>query len=78
MPNGETERHRLSTAELSRAIGMLQCGTSQRVLAVIAVPLTNHHKADRLQWAREHVRWSCQAWNTVLFMDESKFGSGSN
>lgn len=33
--------------------------------------LTARHRAARLQWAREHVRWTPAQWATVLFSDET-------
>ena len=35
--------------------------------------LTNRHKAQRLNWARAHLRWIRRQWGSVLFTDESKF-----
>ena len=34
---------------------------------------TNRHKAQRLNWARAHLRWIRRQWGSVLFTDESKF-----
>lgn len=38
-----------------------------------ATPLTNRHRAVRLQWARAHVNWTRRQWSSVLFSDESRF-----
>ena len=35
--------------------------------------LTNRHKAQRLNWARAHLRLNRRQWGSVLFTDESKF-----
>lgn len=35
--------------------------------------LTQRHKRQRLDWARRHLPWTRQRWNTVLFSDESRF-----
>lgn len=35
--------------------------------------LTARHRAARLQWARQHLRWGRQDWAHVLFSDESRF-----
>lgn len=40
---------------------------------VRATPLTNRHRAARLQWARDHVTWTRRQWSSVLFSDESRF-----
>ena len=39
----------------------------------IRVPVTRRHPQARLEWAREHVRWTKQNWRPVLFTDESRF-----
>lgn len=35
--------------------------------------LTKKHRMNRLAFARQHLHWTIQKWNTVLFSDESKF-----
>ena len=35
--------------------------------------MTAAHRAARLRWAREHVRWNRQQWANVMFSDESRF-----
>ena len=35
--------------------------------------LSQRHRAARLQFARNHVRWTRQQWRAVLFSDKSKF-----
>lgn len=35
--------------------------------------LTGKQKKKRLTWAKDHVNWSQDQWNSVLFSDESKF-----
>ena len=42
------------------------------------VPLTPAHRRIRLNWAREHVRWTRQQWRRVLFTDESRFSLDHN
>ncbi len=39
----------------------------------VGVPLTLRHRAERLAWARTHLRWTRQRWNEVVFTDESRF-----
>ena len=34
---------------------------------------SQRHRAARLQFARNHVRWNRQQWQTVTFSDESRF-----
>ena len=34
--------------------------------------MTAAHRAARLRWAREHVRWNRQQWANVMFSDESR------
>lgn len=35
--------------------------------------LTERNRANRLQWAQNHLRWTRQRWGSVLFSDESRF-----
>lgn len=35
--------------------------------------LTNKMKQKRLSWAKQHVSWTMDQWNSVIFSDESKF-----
>ena len=35
--------------------------------------LTRRHRVNRVNWARTHIRWIRQQWNSVLFSDESRF-----
>lgn len=35
--------------------------------------LSIQNRMNRLQWARDHHRWTFERWNTVLFSDESRF-----
>ena len=37
----------------------------------VGVPLTRRHRQDRVNWARNHRRWT--QWNNILFTDESRF-----
>ncbi|GFU66130.1 transposable element Tc1 transposase [Trichonephila clavipes] len=37
---------------------------------VVCVPLTRQHHTARLQWCREHSKWTEQDWACVLFSDE--------
>lgn len=39
----------------------------------IRIPLTRNHIQARLQWARDHARWTLHDWTPVLFTDESRF-----
>ena len=55
----QTDRNRLHTATL-RARRPAKCSA-----------LTDAHRAARLQWARQHRRWTRQDWGRVLFSDES-------
>ncbi|GBO39366.1 hypothetical protein AVEN_69439-1 [Araneus ventricosus] len=39
------------------------------------VPLLNtHHRAARLDWAREHREWTLEDWEQVAWSDESRLG----
>jgi transposase len=40
---------------------------------MVCVPLTNSHRRERLNWARDHHTWSQNQWANVLFSDESRF-----
>lgn len=42
------------------------------------VPLNPAHRRIRLNWAREHVRWTQRQWRRVLFTDESRFSLDHN
>ena len=35
--------------------------------------ISEKNRSARLQFAKEHLNWSLQKWNTVLFSDESKY-----
>ena len=39
----------------------------------ICIPFARYHIQHRLDWARQHVGWTLNDWNPVLFTDESKF-----
>ncbi|GFV40211.1 uncharacterized protein TNCV_3823111 [Trichonephila clavipes] len=45
---------------------------------VVCAPLTRQHRTARLQWCREHHNWTEQAWECVLFSDESRFSLSSD
>ncbi|GFX64481.1 transposable element Tcb2 transposase [Trichonephila clavipes] len=45
---------------------------------VVCVPLTRQHRTARLQWWREHHKWTEQNWACVLFSDESRFSLSSD
>ncbi|GFV57309.1 transposable element Tcb1 transposase [Trichonephila clavipes] len=45
---------------------------------VVCVPLTGQHHTARLQWCREHHKWTEQDWACVLFSDESRFSLSSD
>lgn len=57
----QTVRNRLHVAGLKSRVPAKKPWLSQR------------HRAARLQFARNHVRWNRQRWRTVLFSDESRF-----
>ena len=57
----QTIRNRLHTAGLKSRVPAKKPCLSQR------------HRAARLQFARNHVRWNRQQWRTVTFSDESRF-----
>lgn len=38
--------------------------------------LTEKHKADRLKWAREHIKWTIDDWRCDTFSDEATFELG--
>lgn len=37
------------------------------------VQMGPHHEQARLQWANEHVHWSTEQWNKIIFTDEKRF-----
>ena len=39
----------------------------------VGVPLTRRHRQDRMNWAKNHPRWTQRQWNNILFTDESRF-----
>ena len=41
--------------------------------ACIRIPLTRLHKQARLNWAQDHVNWTDNNWDPVLFSDESRY-----
>ena len=41
--------------------------------ACICIPLTRLHKQARLSWAQDHVNWTDNDWDPVLFTDESRY-----
>ncbi|GFW61900.1 transposable element Tcb2 transposase [Trichonephila clavipes] len=45
---------------------------------VVCVPLTRQHRTARLQWCREHHKWTEHDWACVLFSDENRFSLSSN
>ncbi|GFY15595.1 transposable element Tcb1 transposase [Trichonephila clavipes] len=45
---------------------------------VVCVPLTRQHRIARLQWCREHHKWTEQDWACVLFSEESRFSLSSD
>ena len=38
--------------------------------ACVRIPLTRLHKQVRLNWTRDHVNWTDNDWDPVLFTDE--------
>ena len=60
-PSVQTIRNRLHAAGLKSCVPAKKPCLSQR------------HRAARLQFARNHVRWNRQQWQTVTFSDESRF-----
>ena len=57
----QTTRNRLHAAGLKSRVPAKKPSLSQR------------HRAARLQFARNHVRWNRQQWRTVTFSDETRF-----
>ena len=49
-----------------------QCGLRSR-RACIRIPLTRLHKQARLYWAQDHVNFTDNDWDPVLFTDESRY-----
>ena len=41
--------------------------------ACIRIPLTRLHKQARLNLEQDHVNWSDNGWDPVLFIDESRY-----
>ena len=39
-------------------------------------PLSNENKAIRFQWAQEHLNWSIEQWNNILWSDETWVNPG--
>lgn len=39
----------------------------------ISAPLTKMHREERLKWTSEHVTFSEEDWNSVVFSDENEF-----
>ena len=39
----------------------------------IRIPLTRLHKQVRLNWTQDHVNWTDNDWEPVLFTDESRY-----
>ena len=35
--------------------------------------LSRQRRANRVLWARQHLRWTLQQWDSVVFSDESRF-----
>lgn len=42
----------------------------KRYVAAEKPPLTEEYRAARLAWAREHLNWMKEQWNTILWSDE--------
>lgn len=40
--------------------------------------LLPRHRTARLDWARQHIRWTRQQWSSVVFTDESRFTLQNN
>ena len=57
----QTTRNRLHAAGLKSHVPAKKPCLSQR------------HRAARIQFARNHIRWNRQQWQTVTFSDESRF-----
>lgn len=51
---------------------LLESGLRARRPAVRPM-LSAQHRLNRHQWAREHLRWTCEQWSRVLFSDEAAF-----
>ncbi|EED13759.1 annexin ANXC4 [Talaromyces stipitatus ATCC 10500] len=58
----------VGTAALSRALkkrGYTRCK------ALAKSPLSDQHKRVRLAWALEHINWTVEQWNRILWTDET-------
>ena len=42
-------------------------------MPAIVPAMTDDHKRLRLGWSQQHIRWTKNKWNDVLFTDESRF-----
>jgi hypothetical protein len=47
-----------------------------RCIALRKPPLSDHNKRVRLAWALEHVNWTTEQWNQILWSDETWVTSG--
>lgn len=57
---------RTAYRRLSEA-GMKSCSPA------IRIPLSPEHKRKRLEWCEEHLNWTSEDWNRVMWTDESRF-----
>ena len=82
LPFGKTVMPRTSKNDRWRAVGMLQAGDVRRRLRenglqarrpAVRPQLLPRHRAARLAWARQHLRFTIREWRHVLFTDESRF-----
>ncbi|GFS74523.1 transposable element Tcb2 transposase [Trichonephila clavipes] len=69
----------LRKADLSKTVARrLNGGGLYARRPVLCVPLTRQHRTARLQWCREHHKWTEQDWTCVLFSHESRYSLSSD
>ena len=82
------EQRRKTREEIAKELGITVCRRSlikafekelyHRRKATEKPFLTEQHKADRLQWAWEHVNWTDSQWATIGWSDEMSVHAGPN
>lgn len=50
----------------------------RRRVALRKPPLSDRNKAIRLEWAQEHVYWTQEQWNNILWSDETWVKAGKH
>lgn len=50
----------------------------RRCISRLKPPLTEENKMKRLQFAREHLEWTIEQWNQILWTDESWITGGQH